>query len=218
MLQVNNALAWKGLQQFGDVSDSVNWESGPAGVYYHSKCNIDIRSSRKLQQKQNKRKQSETATSPNDTEQETAEAPKRRKVTRNYQKPLHNMYLCIWCMKGNNQKRGTESELKLLSTLSSWNKFKSHTVYLEDEEMRTRMLTFIAATSDPFATEVRYHVSCWKKNIRKVYMNDDENDEEMHGVTTQEVKQQFFNHVRTRIIELNEPRTLQGLLLDYKSL
>ena len=33
-----------------------------------------------------------------------------------------------------------------------------------------------------------------------------------------EVNEMFCQHVRTVILELNEPRTLRGLLLDYQNI
>ncbi len=62
----------------------------------------------------------------------------------------------------------------LMQQQSAWQKFKTHTVYLEDMEMRDRILRFIDCTHDPFATEIRYHRSCWNKYIAAVYAGDQE--------------------------------------------
>ena len=48
----------------------------------------------------------------------------------------------------------------------SWEHFKSHTLLLEDIEMKLRLVTFIAAWTDSFADEIRYHPTCRKKYIR----------------------------------------------------
>ena len=48
----------------------------------------------------------------------------------------------------------------------SWEHFKSHTLLLEDIENKLCLVTFIAACTDPFADEIRYHPTCWKKYIR----------------------------------------------------
>lgn len=83
--------------------------------------------------------------------------------------------------------------------------------------MRSRILALIEATPDPFATEIRYHRSCWKQYIRPSYNNDDS----LHlqeRVSLTEVQQMFFERVRTTVLSMNEPRTLEGLLLDYNQI
>ena len=38
----------KGLDKFGNVYDTVDWEMGPCGKHLHSNCRFDISSSDKL--------------------------------------------------------------------------------------------------------------------------------------------------------------------------
>ena len=52
-----------------------------------------------------------------------------------------------------------------MQTLDGWYSFKSHTIYLEDDVMRNRILAIIDSTQDPFAIEIRYHHSCRMKYV-----------------------------------------------------
>ena len=98
----------------------------------------------------------------------------------------------------------------------SWERFKSHTLLLEDIEMKSRLVTFIAACTDPFADEIRYHPTCWRKYIRST--SDDYNSIPYQNVQRLEIDQLMFIHVRKVIFQDNEPRTLKGLLDDYNHL
>ena len=80
------------------------------------------------------------------------------------------------------------------------------------------MVTFVNNRSDVFAAEVQYPKSCWKNYTRPVGLCDDEQNSHIHNVEILEVKQMFLKHVRKVILELNEPRTIQGLLADYKTI
>ena len=87
--------------------------------------------------------------------------------------------------------------------------------------MRDRILTVIANTTDPFAVEIGYHGSCWKKYISQIYHEDKNSMQNIHlqsYVRLAEVREMFFKHVHRVILDLNEPRTLQGLLLDYNNI
>jgi hypothetical protein len=106
-----------------------------------------------------------------------------------------------------------------MQTMDAWYAFKVHTVHLEDTDMRNRILAIIDVTPDPFASELRYHRSCWKKYISSM-QNPGEDDSLLHvqQVRLSEVKEIFFQHVRSVVFEEHELRTLQGLLTDYKTL
>ena len=95
---------------------------------------------------------------------------------------------------------------------NSWERFKSHTLLLEGIETKSRLVTFIAACTDPFADEIRYHATYWRKYIRPT--SDDHNSIPYQNVQRMEIDQLFI-HVRKVIFQDNEPRTLKGLLDDY---
>ena len=131
--------------------------------------------------------------------------------------PLHKKELCIWCMKPDN-KKNTGDSFQQIQQLKAWVRFKAHTVSLKEDQMRDRILAVIAVTPDPFATEVYYHRSCWKKYTRQTYEDDNSLSIHVQNVRMTEVNEMFRPHVRTVILELNEPRTLRGLLLDYQNI
>lgn len=66
------------------------------------------------------------------------------------------------------------------STKDVWTTFKLHTVYLEDGARRDRILAVIDAVNDPFASDIRYHRSCWKKHIRPLYYSEAGDDLKLH--------------------------------------
>ena len=80
------------------------------------------------------------------------------------------------------------------------------------------MVTFINSTSDPFATEIYYHESCWKKYLRPTYDTSDLKTIHLQNIRLTGINQIFLEHVRNVIIELHEPRTLTSLLLDYQNI
>ena len=87
--------------------------------------------------------------------------------------------------------------------------------------MRDRILTVIANTTDPFAVEIGYHRSCWKKYISQIYHEDKNSMQNIHlqsYVHLAEVCEMVFKDVHRVILDLNELRTLQGLLLDYNNI
>ena len=133
---------------------------------------------------------------------------------------LHEKHLCIWCMKPGQKKHGREP-LSLIQSCSAWNTFRNHTIHLKDEDMRNRLLALIAATPDPFSTEIYYQRSCWKIKVKPVYHTSPDASTSVNfvkSIRTSEVHQLFLIHVSKVIFEYDEPRTLIGLLMDYKSL
>ncbi len=207
------AKEWKGLDKFGTVYDSVNWDAGSNNVFFHSSCRTAM-ACKKRKAAALKRKQL-TETPDNQKKNTEDPGPSTPRSSRRTG-VLHKKNLCIWCMKPEDRKHSRT--LSIIQQWNAWHSFKSHTVYLEDDEMRDRILKVIDATPDPFAAEVRYHRSCWNKYVKPHYNKDSSSPEDqMHlqNVRLTEVKQMFFKHVRNVILELREPRTLQGLLLDY---
>ena len=79
--------------------------------------------------------------------------------------------------------------------------------------MRSRLVTFMDACNDPFATEIRYHPNCWRK-----YITYSEKNIPLQGVKYEEVKIMMINHIKDNIFVRNELRTLVNLLHDYNQL
>ena len=61
---------------------------------------------------------------------------------------VHDKDLCVWCMKGLFKCSDNSKQTLLLSTEDACNKFKVHTVQLEDSEMRSKLNTLIASIPD----------------------------------------------------------------------
>ena len=45
-----NTMLWKGLDKFGDVHKTVDWDKGPTGHYVHEACRLTLCSAMKLEQ------------------------------------------------------------------------------------------------------------------------------------------------------------------------
>ena len=52
----DKAKDWKDLPKFGNVYDTINWEAGPNGVFFHKRCRTALASQRGLQQAVRKKK------------------------------------------------------------------------------------------------------------------------------------------------------------------
>ena len=132
----------------------------------------------------------------------------------------HDKNCCVWCMKGNDIKHiDRDKELILLSTIPSWNRFKLHTVNVEDKELRDRLNTLIASIPDAqtaFGIENRYDHYCWRKYVSNARPLTDENMLHLQQVNLREAQALFLHHVRHVIFQEHELRTLQSLLNDYK--
>jgi hypothetical protein len=126
---------------------------------------------------------------------------------------VHNKTTCVWCCKAESAKH-PESKLYLISYDHSWAAFKSHTVALEDQNMRDRINCLIDFAADqPYALEIRYHLKCWLKYVRS-FQKMSEDDKLPHMQNAQRV---FFDHIRQVIFEEHELRSFQSLLQDYSS-
>ena len=206
------------MNRFSDVYENVNWDAGPNGIYFHKLCKTGMQNKRKIEQaKKRVEKADKLATPEENVPNNLNNVNVNKRLTRQVGS-LHEKHLCIWCMKPGQKKHGGEP-LSLIQSCSAWNTFRNHTIHLKDEDMRNRLLALIAATPDPFATEIYYHRSCWKRKVKPVYdTNASTSVNFVQNIRTSEVHQLFLNHVSKVIFELDEPRTLTGLLMDYKSI
>ena len=103
--------------------------------------------------------------------------------------------------------------MHLIDHKKSWDRFRAHTVHLEDEELRSRILSFIDSWHDPYAAEIQYHPMCWKK-----YITYKKRDIPLQKVRQTEVRILMLKHVKEVIFVSNEPRSLKCLLGDYNIL
>ena len=85
---------------------------------------------------------------------------------------------------------------------------------LKDNEIRTCITTlidFIGSDTDPFATEVIYHHSCWHEHVSHPVFSGKDHIHFLKAFLT-ESKSLFFTHVQMVIFEKHKIRTLQSLL------
>ena len=82
--------------------------------------------------------------------------------------------------------------------------------------MKSCIVTYIAACTNPSADEIRYHPTCWRKYIHPT--SDDYNSSPYQNVQRMEIDQLMFIHVRKVIFQDNESRTSKGLSDDYNHL
>ena len=61
----NKALLWSGLDTFGDVYTSVDWDKGPSGHAVHKNCITIISTARRLKQAKNRQKKREVEENQN---------------------------------------------------------------------------------------------------------------------------------------------------------
>ena len=101
-----------------------------------------------------------------------------------------------------------------------WAAFKSHSIALDDQNMRDMINCLIEFTSEqPRAVEIWYHLKCWLEYVRNYHkMTEDEKLPRMQSVTLREAQTIFFDHVRADIFQEHELRSVQSLLRDYGSI
>jgi len=214
------ALLWSGLDKFGNVYATVDWDNGPAGQCVHDSCRLTLCNSKKLEQAKKRHTQERldeaqsqcssisNVCSPN-------EVPAAKRLRSNLG-VIHDKTKCVWCCKAESTKNpGTH--LAIISYDYAWEAFKRHTVALEDQKMRDRINCLIDFAADnPYAIEIRYHHKCWLKYVRSYQkMSEDDKLPYMHDVTLREAQTIFFDHVRAVIFDEHELRSLQSLLRDY---
>lgn len=217
------SLLWSGLDKFGHVYATVDWNKGPVGKYVHEACLLTLCNTKKLEQAKTRQRKQETDECPSQSssmldECSTAADPPAKRL-RSSLGQIHDKTKCVWCCKPESPKH-PETKLRLISYDHAWAAFKSHTVALEDQTMRDRINCLIdSATDQPYALEIRYHYTCWMKYVTKYKkMTEDDKLPHMHNVTLREAQTMFFNHIRKIIIEEHELRSLQSLLQDYSSI
>ena len=211
---------WNGLDKFGTLYDETNWDNGNTGFYIHKLCYFSLSSSINLD-KAIKRKAKCCSTLSFDPNKENVDDIERNFPSQKRLRslgPLYDKNKCVWCMKGKdlrhpNRMNGT---LFTISTNTAWDKFKRHPILIEEDwQLRDRLSHLIDSISDPFATSIMYHRSCWQKYIthRSVCPDDI-----MHAqnVSLLDARSLFFRHVDAVIFQEHEIRSLQTLLEDYK--
>lgn len=94
-------------------------------------------------------------------------------------------------------------------------RFKSHNIFIEDLEMKIRLVTFIAGWTDPFAVWIKCYSACWCKYITKVIKGG---NIAQQNVRELEVNQLTFSNVKKLVSEENYPRTSKKIFKNYNYL
>jgi len=218
------ALLWSGLDKFGDVYATVDWNNGPGRQCVHKACKLTLWNTRKLEQAKARQTKLEVEVCPVQSSSMSvaflpAADPPAKRLRSSVEGLIHEKTKCVWCCKPESPKN-RETKLSLISYDYAWAAFKSHTVALDDKEMRDRIDSLIDyAADDPYAVEIRYHNKCWLKYVRNFQkMSEDDKLPCMHNVNLREAQTIFFDHIRAVIFDEHELRSLQSLLRDYNSI
>ena len=220
------ALNWKGLDTFGNIYDSVDWELGLRDKHVHSNCRVDISSSEKLsrsktrQQKRERKSPYPDETSDSNCDCDPTQSSTASKCLRSSVGIVHDKHLCVWRMQPEDtQHYKLSSKLLLISYTPARNAFRSYTAVLQDLEIKDRINRLIDSTPDPFAAEIRYHRQCWQKYVVAYQrMSADKKIPLLQNLTLREAQTMFIDHARQVIFVDHEIKTLQGLLRDYQNI
>ena len=217
------AQLWKGLDKFGDVFHTVDWDNGPSGKCMHDSCRLLIVTKRKLEQaikrkdKLDKQIIQDSMEASTSSQSET-EAPSKKLRSSFGALGVHMKEKCVWCMRGQDSKH-PGNPLQLMQYDHAWAAFKRHTVILQDQDMKDRINCLIESVNDdPFAAEIRYHEKCWLKYVRTFQKMTDDRKLPLQNVTLREAQTEFFHHIQSVIFVEHELRSLQSLLSDYKKI
>ena len=72
---------WRGLDKFGNLYESADWESGPAGKCIHKNCQLILRSKEKLEKaKKRKERADQHIAQQKKQEQESTEESKPKRL------------------------------------------------------------------------------------------------------------------------------------------
>ena len=137
------ALLWSGLDKFGNVYATVDWDNGPAGQCVHDSCRLTLCNSKKLEQAKKRHTQERldeaqsqcssisNVCSPN-------EVPAAKRLQSNLG-VIHDKTKCVWCCKAESTKNpGTH--LAIISYDYAWEAFKWHTGIGRSKNARSNQL------------------------------------------------------------------------------
>ena len=216
-----NSRKWVGLDTYGDVYTHTNWDSDREKSFCHKLCRVKIADSKRLELA--KKRYNKAHISVRDSPPLESPSPSKR-LRSSIEGPLHNASVCVWCRKGDDNKHSTgkfksvRKPFHRIGNIEAWNRFKRHIGTIQDDDdLKERLAKLIASTNDPFAANIGYHKKCWDKYISNSNFTDSDKIH-LQNVSLLDARSLFFRHVDDVIFNQNEIRTLQSLLLDYKSI
>ena len=146
--------------------------------------------------------------------------PPKKRLRSSVNGLLHDPKKCVWCRNGPDERHPDRKTSKChrIGNNQAWIAFKRHTITIDDDEaLKDRLNKLIETTTDPFAADILYHKACWNKYISYKQLTD---SDKLHlqNVSLSEARSLFFRHIDEVIFKQHEIRTLQSLLLEYKSI
>ena len=212
-----NARKWRGLDKFGTVADTVDWNSGPDGKLWHKICKLNICTEKKLQQAIKRKEKFGDVSDERKTELSFHDDDERP-ATRLSIGPVHDRTSCIWCMKGHNKRKPEKGgPLRMLENMATWKKIVASIPCVKDNEMRGRLEVLVNGTTDPLTAAINYHSKCYLTYVTKVHQGNDDEKKEVNGkLELARVRELFFNKVEKNIFVEGEPTTLKQLLGEYE--
>ena len=214
----------KGLDKFGDVWDTTNWEDGQQGRFMHNSCYVTLCSSKKHEQAvirdakaRDAAKKITTSTSQSPVHSDSLPTSLLQKRTRLSTGFIYKKDQCVWCMKKEDKKRLNRPSSKLLRIEQGfrWQDFKRHVQFLKDTDMRRRITYFVDSIPDPFAVDILYQKLRWTEHVLR-NLNNRLEDCHLQNINIDSARKLFLRHVDEVIFRNREIRQLQWLLSDYK--
>ena len=109
---------WVGLDTFGKVAETVNWNASPCSYFMHTQCKIKLYNSRALDQAKKRKEKLESATHGSEENDEKDQVQLKddnstRSTRKSFDGITHSKYLCIWCMKSEDKRHKNRKCSKL---------------------------------------------------------------------------------------------------------
>ena len=213
-----NVSKWRGLDKYGTAADSIEWDTGPLGKFWHKGCKAEVCGERKLKQAIARSKKVSQVVADEKTVQPDCSGDERP-ATRKSIGPVHNSSLCIWCMTGYNKKKPDKrDELHLVVNRSTWQRIVASVPLLKDDAKRARLEVLVNGTTEPLRAGIKYHSKCFLDYVTKAEQEEADSKFENHGsLDIAHVKEMFLKEVENRIFVEGEPATLKQLLREYET-
>ena len=106
-----------------------------------------MQTKRKLEQAKQRQQLKQDATTSLSVAELLVETVRSNKIRTRQAGPLHKKNSSVWCMLPPHEKKKEKGPFYQIQQVNSWNKFKMHIVYLQDEEMGERIISLIAANT-----------------------------------------------------------------------
>ena len=216
-----NAIKWRGLDKYGTAADTIDWDSGPLGKYWHKSCKAELGGERKLNQAiaRSRKVADEIVDEKADEKVAQPSHDDERPATRKSIGVVHDSSLCIWCMSGcNKRKPGKRGELHQVVNQKTWQRITASVPLLKNSTIRTRMEVLVNGTIEPLRAGMKYHSKCYLDYVTKAAQEEAEDKVSNNGtLSLSEVREMFLAEVENRVFVEGEPATLKQLLREYEN-